>query len=171
MEQRWGEPRAGRVCAPGALAEALARARAAGARVVLTNGCFDLLHVGHLRYLEEAKRLGDVLVVGVNDDAAVCALKGAGRPLVPAAERAELVAALRPVDLVVIFEERTADALLRRVRPDVYVKGGDYRAETLPEAETAVEVGALVRLVALQPGWSSSDLVARIVQRLGSDAR
>src|SRR5439155_5536555 len=104
-------------------------ARARGARVVLTNGCFDLLHLGHVRYLEQAAALGDLLVVGVNADASVRRLKGAGRPLVPQAERAEVLGALAVVDLVTIFEEPTAEALVALVRPQVYVKGGDYRLE------------------------------------------
>jgi rfaE bifunctional protein nucleotidyltransferase chain/domain len=122
---------------------------------VLTNGIFDLLHVGHLRYLRHARRAGDLLVVGVNADAAV---HKPGRPIVPEDERAELVAALEPVDFVVIFGEPTADALLRALRPDVYVKGADYSAATLPEAATAHEVGAQLLFVDLVPGRSTSAL-------------
>ncbi|MDQ6669236.1 MAG: adenylyltransferase/cytidyltransferase family protein [Chloroflexota bacterium] len=125
---------------PALVAEVTA-ARAAGKRIVLTNGVFDILHVGHLRYLRQARSEGDVLVVGVNADASVRALKP-GRPLVPEGERAELVAALSPVDFVVVFDGRTADDLLRAIRPDVYVKGGDYIEASLPEAATAREVGA-----------------------------
>jgi rfaE bifunctional protein nucleotidyltransferase chain/domain len=132
-------------------------ARSGGARVVLTNGVFDLLHVGHLRYLRQARTEGDLLVVGVNADASVRALKP-GRPLVPESERAELVAALRPVDYVVIFAEPTADSLLQAVRPDVYVKGGDYTAANLPEAATVREVGARLVIVPLVPNRSSSAL-------------
>jgi rfaE bifunctional protein nucleotidyltransferase chain/domain len=131
--------------------------RSAGARVVLTNGVFDLLHVGHVRYLCQARSEGDLLVVGVNADASVRALKP-GRPLVPDSERAELVAALRPVDFAVIFAEPTADALLRALRPDVYVKGGDYTEASLPEAATAREVGARLVIVPLVPNRSSSAL-------------
>lgn len=133
----------------------LEAARRRGARVVLTNGIFDLLHIGHLRYLREARRQGDLLVVGVNADGAV---NKPGRPLVPDLERAELVAALEPVDYVVIFSEATADRLLRAVRPDTYVKGSDYSAATLPEAATAREVGAQLAFVPLVAGHSTSRL-------------
>ena len=134
-------------------------ARGRGQRIVLTNGIFDLLHVGHLRYLRAARSLGDVLVVGVNADSTV---RKPGRPLVTAMERAELVAALDPVDYVAIFEEPTADALLRVVRPDVYAKGADYSTETLPEAVTAREVGARVEFIPLVPSHSTSALAARL---------
>jgi rfaE bifunctional protein nucleotidyltransferase chain/domain len=127
-----------------------------GARVVLTNGIFDLLHVGHLRYLRQARREGDVLVVGINADRSV--LKP-GRPLVPEAERAELVAALEPVDYVVIFPELTADVLLRQLHPDVYVKGADYSEQTLPESATAREIGAHLVFVPLVPARSTSTLI------------
>jgi rfaE bifunctional protein nucleotidyltransferase chain/domain len=130
-------------------------------RVVLTNGVFDLLHVGHLRYLREAKRHGDVLIVGVNADAQV---NKPGRPIVPEHERAELVAALEPVDFAVIFTADTADELLRALRPDVYVKGADYSESTLPEAATAREVGARLVFVTLTPERSTSALVERLRQ-------
>jgi rfaE bifunctional protein nucleotidyltransferase chain/domain len=138
----------------------LERARQGGAQLVLTNGVFDLLHVGHLRYLRQARLAGDILVVGVNADATV---NKPGRPLVPEAERAELVAALEPVDFAVIFGEPTADALLRAVRPAVYVKGADYSASTLPEAPTARDVGARLVFVDLIPNRSTSAL-ARAAQ-------
>jgi len=134
-------------------------ARQHGQRIVLTNGVFDLLHVGHLRFLRAARLLGDLLVVGVNADAAV---RKPGRPLVPDAERAELVAALEPVDYVVIFAEPTADSLLSSIRPDVYAKGADYSATTLPEAATAREVGARVEFIPLVPGRSSTSLLSRL---------
>jgi rfaE bifunctional protein nucleotidyltransferase chain/domain len=158
-----------RVVGRAELGPLLERARVDRARVVLTNGCFDLLHLGHLRSLEQARALGDLLVVGVNGDAGVRALKGPGRPLLPAAERAELVAGLAAVDWVVIFEEPTAEALLRLVRPDVYVKGGDYTAASLPEASAAAEVGATVRLVALHPGRSTSGLLRQIAERVAQN--
>ena len=150
----------GRVLELPALVEELAPVRIGHARVVLTNGVFDLLHVGHLRYLRAARALGDLLVVGVNADAAVRAMK-AGRPLVPDAERAELVAALDPVDYAVIFAEPTADSLLRALRPAVYVKGGDYSETTLPEAATARQLGAALRFIPLVPGHSTTELVDR----------
>src|SRR5919198_2453097 len=137
---------------------ALDDARARGATVVLTNGVFDLLHVGHLRSLRMAREQGDLLVVGVNSDASAAALKP-GRPLVGAAERAEMMAALEPVDYVVVFAQPTADALLRTVRPAVYAKGADYSPERLPEAATVREVGARLALLPLAAGHSTSGLV------------
>jgi len=137
------------------LRDDLEQARQRGARIVLTNGVFDLLHIGHLRYLRQARGAGDVLVVGVNADSAV---NKPGRPLVPEAERAELVAALEPVDYVVIFGESTADDLLRAIRPDVYVKGADYSESTLPEAPTVREIGAQLMFVELVPNRSTSAL-------------
>jgi rfaE bifunctional protein nucleotidyltransferase chain/domain len=135
------------------------RIRDRGARVALTNGVFDLLHVGHLRYLRQARRHADVLVVGVNADAVV---GKPGRPLIPEADRAELVAALDPVDYVVIFSTPTADSLLRELRPDVYVKGADYSEATLPEAATAREVGARLIFVPLAEGHSTSELLRKL---------
>jgi rfaE bifunctional protein nucleotidyltransferase chain/domain len=151
----------GRLLTESDLPLVLERARARGARVVLTNGVFDLLHVGHLRLLRGARALGDLLVVGVNSDASVAALKP-GRPLVPQAERAELVAALEPVDLALIFDEPTADRLLELVRPAVYAKGGDYTEATLPEAATARAVGARIVLLPLVPDRSTTRLLARL---------
>jgi rfaE bifunctional protein nucleotidyltransferase chain/domain len=151
-----------------ALVAEIALARSAGKRVVLTNGVFDLLHVGHLRYLSQARGEGDLLVVGVNADASVRALKP-GRPMVPESERAELVAALRPVDYAVIFAEPTADQLLRLVRPDTYVKGGDYTADSLPEAATAREVGARLVIVPLVKNHSSSALARALGEGLAPD--
>lgn len=142
-----------------ALAE---RLRAEGKRIVLANGCFDLLHVGHVRYLEGARALGDVLFVGINADAAVARLKGEGRPVMPAAERAELLAALRPVDHVVVFDEDTADRLVARLRPHVHAKGTDYTARSVPEAGTARAVGAEVAIAGDPKSHSTRDLIARI---------
>src|SRR5437870_13830018 len=121
-----------------------ARLRAEGKRIVLANGCFDLLHVGHVRYLEAARALGDVLFVGVNGDGAVARLKGADRPLMPARERAEVLAALRAVDHVVVFEEDTADTLVAAIRPAIHAKGTDYTAETVPERDTVRAHGGRV---------------------------
>jgi rfaE bifunctional protein nucleotidyltransferase chain/domain len=143
------------------LQAALARRRVEGAAVVLTNGVFDILHVGHLRYLRQARALGDLLVVGVNTDTTVRQLKP-GRPVNPEDERAELLAALQPVDYVVLFSERTADRLLRELRPDVYVKGGDYTLATLPEAATAAAVGATVRILPQIPGRSTTRVLERL---------
>jgi rfaE bifunctional protein nucleotidyltransferase chain/domain len=137
----------------------LRQAHERGARIVLTNGIFDLLHVGHLRYLRAAHALGNVLVVGVNADASV---HKPGRPLVPDSERAELVAALEPVDYVLIFSEETADSLLRALRPDVYAKGADYAESTLPEWSTAREIGTEVVFIPLVSGRSSTLLIEKL---------
>ncbi len=134
----------------------------AGQRLVFTNGHFDLLHVGHLDYLEKARALGDALYVGVNGDASTRRLKGPGRPLVPAAERARLLAALEPVTAVIVFEADTADELLRALKPDVYAKGGDYAHKPLPERPTVEAYGGVVALIDYLPGHSTSALIARI---------
>jgi len=137
---------------------------AGGRAVVLTNGCFDLLHVGHVRYLEAARGLGDVLVVALNDDASTRALKGPGRPVLPLAERAELLCALRSVDAVVPFAEATAVEVVRLLRPAVYVKGGDYAPEASrpPEADVAEALGARVVFLPFVRGQSTSAIVARL---------
>lgn len=150
------------------LVEATALVRdvhAAGKRVVFTNGVFDLLHVGHVRYLEQARALGDLLVVGLNSDASARAIKGDARPLLPAEERAELVAALRCVDAVVVFDEPTADGTLEALKPDVYVKGGDYAEHGPPEAPTVERYGGAVQTLQLVAGRSTSGLIDLIRQR------
>jgi D-glycero-beta-D-manno-heptose 1-phosphate adenylyltransferase len=144
--------------------------RRAGKRIVLANGVFDLLHVGHVRYLEAARTLGDVLFVGVNGDAAVARLKGAGRPLMPAVERAELLAALRAVDHVVIFEEDSADALLSAVRPHVHAKGTDYTHASVPEAATARAIGTEVAIVGDPKDHATRDVIAIIATRFAHKA-
>jgi D-beta-D-heptose 7-phosphate kinase/D-beta-D-heptose 1-phosphate adenosyltransferase len=131
-------------------------------RVVWTNGCFDLLHVGHVRSLEAAASLGDVLVVGVNADATVAALKGPGRPIVPAAERAEVVAALEVVDHVVLFDEPTPEAALDRLRPEVHTKGSDYADKPIPERAVVEAYGGTVELLPLVPGVSTTELAERL---------
>ena len=137
--------------------------RAAGRRVAFANGHFDLLHVGHLRYLQAARAEGDVLVVGINDDASVARLKGPGRPLVPAAERAELLAGLGAVDFVTVFAGDTPAPLLARLRPDVHCKGTDYgRPERVPEYETVRAYGGETRLVGDPKDHATSDLIARV---------
>jgi rfaE bifunctional protein nucleotidyltransferase chain/domain len=141
------------------------RLRAAGRRIVLANGCFDLLHVGHVRYLEEARRLGDVLFVGLNSDAAVARLKGPGRPLMPQDERVEILSALRAVDHVVVFEEDTADALLRALKPDVHAKGTDYTVESVPERATARAVGSATAITGDPKQHATRDLIATILER------
>ncbi len=149
-------------------AEGLARdCRAAGRRLVLANGCFDLLHVGHVRYLEEARRLGDVLIVGLNSDASVRRLKGAGRPLVPAAERAELLGALRAVDAVVLFDDDTAEALIARLRPDVHAKGTDYTVDSVPERAAVRAAGGRVAIAGDPKAHATRDLIDAILTRFG----
>jgi rfaE bifunctional protein nucleotidyltransferase chain/domain len=139
------------------------RLRADGKRIVLANGCFDLLHVGHIRYLRAARALGDVLFVGLNGDAAVARLKGAGRPVIGAEERAEILAALRDVDHVVVFDDDTADALVERLRPDVHAKGTDYTAASVPEAATVRAVGGRVAIAGDAKTHSTRDLIATIL--------
>jgi rfaE bifunctional protein nucleotidyltransferase chain/domain len=151
----------GRVVGEAELDTELAAAGRGGARVVLTNGCFDLLHPGHLAFLREARSLGDMLVVGVNSDDAARRLKGPGRPLEADVDRAELLAALQPVDLVVIYPELRAVELIGRVRPSVYVKGGDFSPDTLPEAPAAAELGVEVRVIAYRRGYSTADQLRR----------
>jgi rfaE bifunctional protein nucleotidyltransferase chain/domain len=145
-----------------------ARLRADGKRVVLANGCFDLLHVGHVRYLDAARALGDVLFVGLNSDAAVARLKGPGRPLMPAAERAEILAGLRAVDHVVVFDEDTADRLVSLVRPAVHAKGTDYTDASVPEAASVRAAGGRVAIVGDPKDHATRDLIARIRKRFGA---
>ena len=140
------------------------KVRSAGKKIVATNGCFDLLHVGHVRYLRAARALGDLLVVGLNGDRSVHELKGAGRPITTQSDRAEILAALECVDLVTIFPEIRAMKFLAAVRPAVYVKGGDYSSETLDDEERAVlkEIGAEIRLIPFEAGYSTSGLIEQI---------
>lgn len=143
------------------LGEAL---RAAGKRVVFTNGCFDVLHVGHLRYLQQARSLGDVLVVGVNTDAGVRRLKGPRRPVVPEEERAELLAGLACVDYVTLFDEPLPNETLTALRPQLHVKGGDYEAERLPETALVRAMGGEVVIMPLVEGRSTTDVFRRILE-------
>ncbi len=142
----------------------LAQHRQNGQQIVLANGCFDILHAGHVRYLEGARREGDVLVVAINSDASVRGLKGPGRPILRAQARAELVAALAAVDYVVIFDEPDVRALLRDLRPNVHAKGTDYTADTVPEREEAAHLGIRVAITGDAKQHSTRDLVARIRQ-------
>ena len=135
--------------------------RRAGQSIVLANGCFDLLHVGHIRYLQAARQLGDRLVVGLNADDSVRQLKGDGRPLMPAAERAEILAALTAVDAVVVFPEPDVRALVRALRPDIHAKGTDYTAENVPERDTVIECGGRVEIVGDPKDHSVTDLLSR----------
>lgn len=136
--------------------------RAAGNAIILTNGCFDILHAGHVRYLAGAKALGGVLVVGINSDDQVRKLKGDGRPHTPQDERAEIVSALRCVDLVTIFDEPTVTELIRAIRPDFHAKGTDYTIDSVPEREIVLECGGQVAIVGDPKDHSSTDMIRRI---------
>jgi rfaE bifunctional protein nucleotidyltransferase chain/domain len=144
------------------LAEEIRGLRAAGTRVVLTNGCFDLLHAGHVRTLEAARALGDVLVIAINSDDSVRRLKGPGRPIVPAAERAEVLAALSCVDYVVIFDELDPRRVVETLEPDVLVKGGDWSLETIIGREEVEGRGGRVVVLPDIPGMRTSDLISRV---------
>lgn len=134
----------------------------AGKKVIFTNGCFDILHAGHVRYLNAAKALGDVLIVGLNSDESVRALKGAGRPVNPAEDRAEVLAGLRAVDQVIVFGEATAEALVGQLKPDIYVKGGDYSLDKLPEAAIVASYGGKTVLIPLVEGRSTTNVIRRL---------
>ena len=136
--------------------------KAGGSRVVLANGCFDILHAGHVRYLEGARALGDMLVVGINSDEQVARLKGAGRPVLPERERAELVASLQAVDLVTIFVEPTVTELLLAIKPDVHAKGTDYTEETVPERDVVRSYGGRVAIVGDPKDHSTSEILRKV---------
>ena len=140
----------------------VAEARENGARIVLANGCFDVLHVGHVRYLEGARKLGDVLIVGINSDAQVALQKGAGRPVLPANDRAEIVASLDSVTYVTIFDEPTVEQLLLALKPDVHAKGTDYTTETVPERDVVRSYGGQVAIVGDPKDHSTSAIIARL---------
>lgn len=131
-------------------------------KIVLTNGCFDLMHVGHLRTFFEAKKLGDILIVGINSDQSVRDLKGKTRPIINENDRAEMVSAIKPVDYVTIFNEKDVSHLLELIKPHVYVKGGDYNLDSLPEKETIIRLGIEVVFIPLVPGISTTELVLRV---------
>lgn len=136
--------------------------RAGGQRIVFTNGCFDILHTGHVRYLKAARSLGDCLAVGLNSDVSVRRLKGPERPVNAEADRAEVLDALFAVDYVTIFDEPTAEDLIARIRPDVYVKGGDYTLDSLPEAKIVQQYGGRVAFVDLVPGRSTTKVIEKL---------
>jgi len=146
------------------LVDAVARERAAGKTIAFANGCFDLLHVGHVRYLRAAAAEGDRLVVAVNDDRSVAVLKGAGRPILAAADRAELVAALRGVDYVVVFGDSSVERLLRLLRPDVHCKGTDYTVETVPERAVVASYGGRTAIVGDPKLHATRELLKRIAR-------
>ena len=147
--------------------------RSAGKKIVATNGCFDLLHVGHVRYLQAARALGDVLVVGLNGDRSVHELKGAGRPITTQDDRAEILAALESVDVVTIFAEIRATKFLAAVRPAVYAKGGDYTPRTMDEEELIIlkENEAAIRLIPFEAGYSTSGLIEQICKSRSEKAK
>ena len=152
----------GEILSRDALAARVVRDRAAGRSIAFANGCFDLLHVGHVRYLASAAQEADLLVVAINDDASVRQLKGEGRPILAAADRAELVAALRPVDLVVVFPEPTVGPLLEALRPDVHCKGTDYTVDSVPEREVVKAYGGRIAIVGDPKDHSTRGLFAQI---------
>jgi len=144
------------------LKDRVAAWRQSGQRITLANGCFDLLHVGHVRYLRAAKKLGDRLIVAVNSDESVQALKGPGRPLMPAEERAEILAALADVDAVVIFSEPDVRSLIRELRPDIQAKGTDYTPDTVPERDAVLEYGGQVEIVGDAKNHSVSEMIRSV---------
>ncbi|MDP8247743.1 MAG: D-glycero-beta-D-manno-heptose 1-phosphate adenylyltransferase [Candidatus Tritonobacter lacicola] len=156
-----------RVISRPALKRAVGALRKSGKRIVFTNGCFDLLHIGHVRYLERAGSLGDVLVVGVNSDRSVRKLKGSGRPLMPEGERAEILAALSFVDYVTIFGEDTPAELIEKIKPDVLVKGSDYGKREIVGRDVVEEGGGRVVRVPLVRGCSTKRLIRKIVRSYG----
>ena len=139
--------------------------RAAGRKVVFVNGCFDLLHVGHIRYLKSARALGDALILGLNSDASVTALKGKGRPLQPQEERAEILAALECVDYVLVFDAPTVDEVLRELRPDIHAKGTDYTEDNVPERDTVRAYGGRVAIAGDPKDHSTRDLIRTILSQ------
>ena len=141
------------------------RLRGAGKRIVFANGCFDLLHAGHIRYLESAKMQGDLLVVGLNGDKSVRKLKGKGRPILPVSDRAELISALACVDYIIIFEELTAGSLLDTLRPHVHCKGTDYTTETVPERELVLAYGGEVQIVGDPKEHSTRSVIRDIITK------
>lgn len=149
------------------MVSAIGEARVAGRPIILANGCFDLFHVGHIRYLEGAKALGGFMVVAINSDRQVRGLKGDGRPFMPDSERAEIVAALRAVDLVHIFDEPTVEEVIVAIRPDIHAKGTDYTADTVPEREIVARYGGRVAIVGDPKDHSSTELIAGVKRQGG----
>ena len=141
------------------ISEIVTSLKAKGKRIVFTNGCFDILHVGHVRYLKEAKALGDILILGLNSDSSVKSLKGSNRPINNESDRAEVLSALKSIDYVVIFDEKTAENIVGEVKPDIYAKGGDYSIDTLPEAKIVAEHGGKTVLLQLVDGKSSTNII------------
>jgi rfaE bifunctional protein nucleotidyltransferase chain/domain len=153
-----------KICSAEQAATIATEMQAGGRKLVFTNGCFDLLHVGHIRYLQAARKLGDALLVAINGDESVRALKGEGRPLNRESDRAEVVGALECVDHVVVFPELRATAALEKIRPSIYVKGGDYQLDSLHAEERTIleKIGAEIRILPFEPGYSTSTLCEKI---------
>ena len=149
----------------GELRTIVAQIHAEGRKVVFANGCFDLLHAGHIRYLQSAKDMGDVLILGINSDACVAALKGSGRPLQPEEERAEILASLDCVDYVLLFDAPTVDGILEELKPDIHAKGTDYTEESVPERETVRAYGGRVAIVGDPKNHSTRDLILTILSK------
>lgn len=141
-----------------------------GKKIVFTNGCFDILHAGHVRYLQRARCFGDCLIIGLNSDQSVRKLKGEDRPINGEQDRAEVLGALRAVDYVVLFSDTTAECLIKEVRPDVYVKGGDYTLDTLPEAKLVAQYGGRTEFVPLVEGRSSTNIMNKIKKQQTKDS-
>jgi len=155
----------GRIINRDRLLEEAQKARDEGKTIVLANGAFDIFHVGHLRYLRGAKELGDILVVAMNSDSSVRALKGEGRPVVPLEDRMAIVAAMEPVDYVVPFDELTVENILRLARPDIHAKGTDYTEETIPEKDIVASFGGRVAIVGDPKDHSSSEFIKRLEEK------
>lgn len=147
---------------------AIRELRAAGRKIVFANGCFDLLHVGHIRYLQKARSLGDVLVLGINGDRSVAALKGKGRPLQPERERAEILAAIDCVDYILLFDAPTVDGILRELKPDIHAKGTDYTQDSVPERDTVRSYGGQVAIAGDPKDHSTRDLIQTILSKANS---
>jgi D-glycero-beta-D-manno-heptose 1-phosphate adenylyltransferase len=156
-----------KILSRGALRERVNEWRRGGEQIVLTNGCFDLLHVGHVHYLRGAKALGGKLIVAINSDASAHMLKGEGRPAMPAAERAEILAALSDVDAIVVFDEPDVRALIREIHPDVQAKGTDYTRDNVPERDEVIACGGRVEIVGDPKDHSSTNLLAQLRPRSG----
>ena len=152
-----------------ALRPVVERLKQVGETIVFANGCFDLLHVGHIRYLEGARRLGDVLIVGLNSDDSVRQLKGLGRPLMPEGERAEILAAISFVDYIVIFDEPTVERLLLQIRPDIHCKGTDYTVDSVPEREVVLSYGGRIAIVGDPKDHSTRDLIREVLKKAGRE--
>ena len=139
--------------------------RKSNKKIVFTNGCFDILHVGHIRYLSAAKEFGDILIVGLNTDTSVKSLKGNDRPINNENDRAEVLLALKAIDHVVLFGEKTAEELIAQIKPDIYVKGGDYTLETLPEAKAIIAAGGRIEFIDFVKGKSTTNVISKISQK------